>query len=326
MSKRVLITGITGQDGSYLAEFLLEQGYEVYGMVRRASTENFERIAHLIGPHHAACRPTCSTSSRSSTLLQESRPQEVYNLAAQSFVPTSWKQPRAHRRVHRPRASRACSRRSAWSTPSIRFYQASQQRDVRQGAGGAADGAHAVLPPLARTAWPRSTGTGSPSTTARPTTSSPCSRHPLQPRVAAARAGVRDAQDHRRRRPHQARPARRAAPRQPRRPARLGLRRRLRRAMWLMLQQRRAGRLRRRHRRGALGPRIRRAAFAHVGLDYGQHVKIDPRFIRPAEVDRLIGDPRKARDELGWTPTVSFAELVRMMVDADVERLRAASR
>src|SRR5436309_3515860 len=188
--RKALITGITGQDGSYLAELLLEKGYEVHGIVRRSSTENFERIGHLAGRltlHQADLLDQLSIID----VLKEVRPQEVYNLAAMSFVPTSWKQPVLTGEFTAMGVTRVLEAIRLLDPQGIRFYQASSSE-----------------------------------------------------------------------------------------------------------------------------------AFGHVGLDWRKHVVQDPGLVRPAEVDLLIGDPGKARRQLGWEPTVDFRGLIRRMVEADLGRLR----
>ena len=171
-----------------------------------------------------------------------------------------------------------------------------------------------------RTAWRRSTGTSSRSTTASPTTCSPL-RDPVQPRESAPRAGVRHAQDHLARGGDQARPARRARARQPRRRARLGLREGLRRGDVADAPAGQARGLRDRHGRDEHRARCVEVAFDEAGLDWERYVRIDEAFKRPAEVDQLIGDPSKAKRELGWEPQTSFEELIRLMVRSDLELL-----
>ena len=201
MEKTALITGITGQDGSYLAELLLSQGYKVYGVVRRASSENFQRIEHL------RCRITLLQAdlldqSSLTAALEQAKPHEVYNLAAQSFVPTSWQQPVLTAEFTALGVTRLLDG-IRQVCPKARFYQASLQRDVRQGSGDAAKGNDAVPPALAlwRRQGVRPLYHGELSRKLRPVR---LLRHPVQPRIAAPRSGVRDAQDHPRRGPDQA--------------------------------------------------------------------------------------------------------------------------
>ncbi len=224
-TKRALVTGITGQDGSYLAELLLEQGYEVCGMVRRASTENVERIAHVLDRITLIQADLLDQSSIVGA-IEEARPQEIYNLAAQSFVPTSWRQPVLTAEFTGVGVTRMLEAVRA-TDPSIRFYQASSSEmfgKVRE------------VPQNERTPFYPRSPYGVAKTYGHFITVNyresyglyAVSGNPLQPRVAAARAGVRDQEGQRRRGADQARSGRRAPPRQPRSAARLGLRRRLR--------------------------------------------------------------------------------------------------
>ena len=208
--KRALITGITGQDGSYLAELLLEKGYEVHGMVRRSSTETFERIEHIRDRHHAAHRRPArpALAGRRAARVRARRDlQPRRDVVRRRVVDPAG----ADRRVHRRRASRGCSRRCARSRPEARFYQASSSEMFGKVLRGAADRDDAVLPALARTAWRRPTATSSPSTTARATTCSPCSGILFNHESPAPRARVRHPQGHPARGGDQARAAGRAA-------------------------------------------------------------------------------------------------------------------
>jgi GDPmannose 4,6-dehydratase len=323
MSKRVLITGVTGQDGSYLAEFLLERGYEVFGMVRRASTENFERISHLIDRITLVQADLLDQFSLVGA-LEESQPHEVYNLAAQSFVPTSWKQPVLTAEFTATGVTRLLEAIRVVD-PSVRFYQASSSEMF---------GRVLEVPQTERTPfYPRS-----PYGVAKVYGHFITVNYRESYDLFAVSGILFNHESPRRGLEFVTRKIAHGVAR-----ISLGLSDELRlgnldakrdwgyavdyvHAMWLMLQRDEPADY-----VVATGEEhsVRDfvdAAFAHVGLDPGKHVKTDPRFIRPAEVDRLIGDPSKARDELGWTPTISFEELVRLMVDADVERLRAASR
>ena len=225
MSRRALITGITGQDGSYLAELLLDEGYEVSGMVRRASTENFERISHLVDRITLVQADLLDELSLMSA-LKDTEPTEVYNLAAQSFVPTSWSQPVLTAEftavgVTRDPRGHPCSQPRDPVLPGLLLG------DVRQGAGGSAERADSVLSPVA--VW-RGEGVRTLHHRQLPRVLRPLRRfrNPLQPRVPAAWARVRDAEDHRRRGADQAGARRRAAPGEPGGSARLGVRGRLR--------------------------------------------------------------------------------------------------
>ena len=201
-AKRALITGITGQDGSYLAELLLEKGYTVFGMVRRASKDNFERIEHLL-PRLVIKQADLLDQLSLIRVLEDSRPQEVYNLAAQSFVPTSWTQPVLTAEFTALGVTRLLDA-IRLVDPGHPLLPGILERDVRQGAGDAPDRAHAVPP-----AQPLRCRQG-----VRPRHHRQLPRelralrllgHPVQPRVAAARARVRHAQGDGRRGPHQAR-------------------------------------------------------------------------------------------------------------------------
>ena len=207
-NRRALITGITGQDGSYLAELLLEKGYEVHGMVRRSSTETFQRIEHL---RDAITLHTGDLLDQRSLVdvLRECEPDEIYNLAAMSFVAASWNQPVLTAEFTGVGVTRMLEAMREVA-PEARFYQASSSRDVRQGARGAADRDDAVLPaqPLRRGQGLRALHHRQLPRELRPVR---LLGHPLQPRVAAPRAGVRDPQGHPRRRRDQARAGRRAA-------------------------------------------------------------------------------------------------------------------
>ncbi len=315
---KALITGVTGQDGSYLAELLLSKGYQVVGVVRRTSHHSYERIEHLLDRIEVVAADLLDQHSLT-VVLQDTRPDEVYNLAAQSYVPTSWTQPvltgeftalgvtrilEAIRLVH----------------PTARFYQASSSE-----------------------MFGRVTETPQRETT---------SFYPRSPYGVAKVYGHWITVNYRESYDLYAVSGILFNHESPRRGIefvtrkvsdgvariKLGLARELRLgnldarrdwgfagdyvdAMWRMLQQ--------------PSPHdyvvgtgqthsvrdLVEAAFGHVGLDWQKHVVSDPRFMRPAEVDVLQADPAKARRELGWSPKVGFRELIAMMVDADLERL-----
>ena len=252
--KTALITGITGQDGSYLAELLLEKGYEVHGMVRRASTEKFERIEHIrdrITLHQGDLLDQRSLvdTLRASRARRDLQPRRD-ELRRRVVDPAD-----ADRRVHRHRRH-ADARGDARGLPGGALLPGVELGDVRQGARGPADRGDAVLPALAvrRGEGLRALHHGQLPRVVRPARDQ---RDTLQPRVAAARAGVRDAQDHLARRGDQARHARQAHARQPRRPARLGLREGLRRGDVADAPAGQRRGLRHRHERGPLGARVR---------------------------------------------------------------------
>ncbi|MDX1615184.1 MAG: GDP-mannose 4,6-dehydratase [Candidatus Promineifilaceae bacterium] len=316
---RALITGITGQDGSYLAEFLLNQGYDVIGMVRRSSTINFHRIAHIQDRITLAPGDLLDQISMVH-LLEEHRPEEVYNLAAQSFVQTSWSQP-----VFTGEATALGVTRMLDAIrivdPSIRFYQASSsemfgkvvevpQRETtpfypRSPYGVAkvyghwitinyreSYGLHAVSGILFNHESPRR---GLEFVTRK-----------ITHHVARIKLGMSDE-------------------------LRLGNLDSRRdwgyagdyvRAMWQMVNNERPVDYVIATGETHSVEEFLDVAFAHVDLDWHDYVVQDPRFMRPAEVDLLVGDASKAGREIGWEPSVSFPELVKMMVDADLKMLR----
>jgi GDPmannose 4,6-dehydratase len=318
--RRALITGITGQDGSYLAEFLLEKGYQVSGMIRRASTENVDRIAHIVGDINLVQGDLLDQLSLMS-VVEETRPTELYNLAAQSFVPTSWRQPVLTAEFTAVGVTRMLEA-VRYVDPTIRFYQASSSEMFGQALE-----------------IPQSEGTPF---------------HPRSPYGMAkayghfATVNYRESFDlfavsgilfnhesPRRGIEFVTRKVSDGAAR-----IKLGLANELRlgnldakrdwgfagdyvEAMWLMLQQDEP-----RDYVIATGEEhsvreLAETAFEHVGLDWSEHVVVDPDLLRPAEVEHLLGDAARARAELGWQPRVSFGELVAMMVDADLARLEA---
>jgi len=315
---RALITGITGQDGSYLAEFLLEKGYEVIGMVRRASTESFERINHIKDRLTFAQADLLDQLSIL-RMIDEHRPDEVYNLAAQSFVPTSWTQPVLTGEFDALGVTKMLEAVRQVNT-RIKFYQASSSEMF---------GRVQQVPQSENTPfYPRS-----PYGVAKvyghwitvnyresygiPACSGILFNHESPRRglefvtrkitdgVARIKLGLAD----------QLALGNLDAKRD------WGYAGDYVRAMWLMAQ----------HEPPqdyviATGEThsVRdfvEAAFGHVDLDYHKYVVTDPRFVRPAEVDLLQGSAEKAREDLGWEPQVTFDELVKMMVDADLERL-----
>jgi GDPmannose 4,6-dehydratase len=320
--KRALITGVTGQDGSYLAEFLLEKGYEVHGMVRRSSTENFERIAHIVDKLGLVQADLLDPTSLVEA-LEETRPTEVYNLGAQSFIPTSWKQPvltAEFTAVGVTRLLEAIRR----VDPDIRFYQASSSevfgkvREVPQNEqtpfyprspyGVAKVYGHFITVNY-RESYGLFAVCGILFNHESPRRGLEFVTRKISDGVARIKLGLAD----------ELRLGNLEAKRD------WGYAGEYVEAMWLMLQA------------GepedyviATGEahsinEFAELAFAHVGIDPEQFVKTDPEFLRPAEVDHLVGDASKAREKLGWEPQVSFSELVEMMVDADLERLSGRS-
>ncbi|MCB0322967.1 MAG: GDP-mannose 4,6-dehydratase [Bdellovibrionales bacterium] len=320
MTKPVaLITGVTGQDGSYLAEFLLDRGYRVVGMVRRASSENFERIQHITGDFELRQGDLLDQLSLIS-LMKEIQPSEVYNLAAQSFVPTSWEQPTLTGEFTALGVTRMLEA-IRLVNPKIRFYQASSSEMY----GKVRETPQTELTPF----YPRS-----------PYGVAKCYGHYITVNyresydLFAVSGILFNHESPRRGLEFVTRKVTDGVAR-----IKLGLASELRmgnldarrdwgfagdyvKAMWLMLQQ------------GepddyvvATGVShsvkdLVQVAFDHVGLDWQQYVKLDAQFLRPAEVDLLVGDASKAREKLGWEPEVSFEQMIRMMVDEDIKRLQ----
>ena len=317
--RRALITGITGQDGSYLAEFLLGEGYEVHGMVRRSSSENFERIARLEGRvalHQADLLDQLSLVN----LIKETQPHEVYNLAAQSFVPTSWKQPLLTGEFTALGVTRLLEA-IRLVDPKIRFYQASSSEMF----GRVAEEPQRETTPF----WPRS-----PYGVAKVYGHWITVNYRESYGLFAVSGILFNHESPWRGKEFVSRKVTDAAAR-----IKLGRQNKLRlgnldaqrdwgfagdyvRAMWLMLQQTDPEDY-----VIATGEKhsvreLVETAFARVGLDLQEHVELDPALLRPAEVNTLCGDAAKARQRLGWRPTVPFHELVDMMVDADLVRVR----
>ena len=316
--KRVLITGITGQDGSYLAELLLEKDYEVFGLVRRSSTVNFERIGHLQDQIELISGDLLDQKSLVSA-LQTARPQEVYNLGAQSFVPVSWDQPMLTGEVtglgvtRLLEAIRTCDE-------NIRFYQASTSELF---------GKAQETPQNEQTAFYPRSPYGVSKLYAHWITINYRESYGL----FACTGILFNHESPRRGREFVTRKITHGVAR-----IKCGLDQELRlgnldsrrdwgyasdfvRAMWMMLQQDEpddyviaTGTSR------TIGE-FCEAAFAHAGLDWRQYVVVDERFLRPAEVYTLLGDATKAREKLGWEPEVGFEEMVRQMVDCDLEQV-----
>ena len=321
MAKRALITGITGQDGSYLAELLLDMDYEVLGVVRRSSTVNLERIAHLVD-RITLVPGDLQDETSLIYALREFKPTEVYNLAAQSFVHSSWRSPVLTGETTALGVTRLLDA-IRLVDPEIRFYQASSSEMFGKVARDPTSARRRPSIPGARTAWPRSTGTGSPSTTARATdlfaTSGILFNHESPRRgiefvtrkvtdgVASIKLGLTD----------ELRLGNLEAKRD------WGYARDYVQAMWLMLQHDGAEDF-----VVATGEthsirELCEIAFGAVGLDWHDHVKVDEHFYRPAEVDALVGDASKAERILGWRRKVDFKEMVEEMVESD---LAAVSR
>ena len=322
-AKRALITGITGQDGSYLAELLLEKGYTVVGMVRRASKDNFERIEHLL-PRLVIKQADLLDQLSLIRVLEDSRPQEVYNLAAQSFVPTSWTQPVLTAEFTALGVTRLLDA-IRLVDPGIRFYQASSSEmfgKVRE------------TPQTERTPFhPRS-----PYGVAKVYGHDITVNYRESYGLFACSGILFNHESPRRGLEFVTRKVTDAAAR-----IKHGLQRELRlgnldarrdwgfagdyvQAMWLMLQQEAPDDYVIATGESHSVNELVQHAFEYAGLDWEKYVVIDPTFKRPAEVDVLLGDASKARERLGWEPKVQFPELVRMMVQADLDRCRALIR
>ena len=313
--RRALITGITGQDGSYLAEFLLEKGYMVYGMVRRASSDHFARIAHLQDRIQLREGDLLDQLSLI-TLLHETEPHEVYNLAAQSFVPTSWDQPILTSEATALGVTRMLEAVRVVDR-SIKFYQASSSEMF----GKVRESPQDERTPF----YPRS-----PYGVAKVYGHYITVNYRESYGLFAVSGILFNHESPRRGRQFVTRKVTHGAAR-----IKLGLAGELKlgnleakrdwgfagdyvEAMWLMLQQATPDDFVIATGETHSVRELCEVAFARAGLDWERHVIVDKTQVRPAEVDYLIGDAGKARRVLGWTPKVSFRNLVEMMVDADV--------
>lgn len=314
-----LITGITGQDGSYLAELLLSKGYKVVGVARRSSTVTYERIQHLLDDITIAPGDLTDQGSLLA-LLEEYQPTEIYNLAAQSFVPTSWNQPALTGDVTALGVTRILEA-IRFVNPKIKFYQASSSEMF----GKVVEVPQKETTPF----YPRS-----PYGVAKVYGHWITVNYRESFNLFAVSGILFNHESPRRGLEFVTRKISDGVAR-----IKLGLAKELRlgnldarrdwgfagdyvQAMWLMLQQERPDNY-------VVGMgethsvrEFCEIAFGHVGLDYKDYVVQDERFYRPAEVDLLVSDPSKARTVLGWEPSVSFKELVRIMVDADLQRLK----
>lgn len=316
--KVALITGITGQDGSYLAELLLEKGYRVVGMVRRASTENYERIEHIRDRIELLQGDLLDQSSLIA-LLQQVTPDEVYNLAAQSFVPTSWSQPVLTAEFTAVGVARMLEAIRIVN-PKIRFYQASSSEMY----GKVREVPQTELTPF----YPRS-----PYAVAKAYGHYLTVNYRESYGMFAVSGILFNHESPRRGLEFVTRKVTDGVAR-----IKLGLAKELRLgnldakrdwgfagdyvdAMWRMLQQDEADDYVVATNKTHSVRYLVETAFGHVDLDWQKHVVLDERFVRPAEVDLLIGDATKAREKLGWEPKVSFEQMIAMMVDADLKRL-----
>jgi len=319
MVKRALITGVTGQDGSYLAEFLLEKGYEVIGMVRRTSTVNFERIKHIQDKITLASGDLVDQVSIID-VLREHRPDEVYNLAAQSFVPTSWSQPVLTGEVTALGVTRVLDAIRIVD-PTIKFYQASSSemfgkvREAPQNENtpfyprspyGVAKVYGHWITVNYRESYGLFACSGILFNHESPRRGLEFSTHKVTYRAARIKLGLAN----------ELRMGNLDAKRD------WGYAGDYVKAMWLMLQQDEPEDYVVATGKTHSVRELCELAFTCLGLDWRDHVVVDPKFLRPADVDCLVGDATKARTKLGWEPTVTFEELIQMMVDADLAALK----
>ena len=321
--KRALITGITGQDGSYLAELLLEKGYEVHGVVRRASTETFDRINHLSGKIHLHQADLLDQLSIIDT-IKVSNPDEVYNLAAQSFVPTSWKQPVLTGEFTAMGVTRVLEAVKLLGRDTIRFYQASSSEMF---------GKVQAVPQSEDTPfYPRS-----PYGVAKLYGHWITINYRESYNMYAVSGILFNHESERRGREFVTRKVTDGVAR-----IKLGLSKELRlgnldskrdwgfagdyvRAMWLMLQQDTPDDYVIATGETHTVQKLVETAFQAADLDWTKYVVTDQALVRPAEVDLLIGDPTKAKTKLGWVPEMTFQQLIERMVKADLERLKAST-
>ncbi len=314
---RALITGITGQDGSYLAELLLEKGYEVFGTVRRSSTENFERI-QPIRDRVTLLQADLLDQVSLTQALQFAKPDEVYNLAAQSFVPTSWQQPVLTAEFTAVGVSRLLEAVRAVS-PEAKVYQASSSemfgkvREVPQTENtpfyprspyGVAKvyGHHIAI--NYRESYGMFAVSGILFNHESPRRGLEFVTRKITDGVAKIKLGL--AQDLKLGNLDAARD--------------WGFAGDYVRAMWMMLQQKEAEDYVVATGVAHTVKDFLEIAFGSVGLKYQDYVRTDPAFLRPAEVDHLLGNPSKANTKLGWKPEVSFSQMIEMMVQADIKR------
>ncbi len=319
MGKRALITGVTGQDGSYLAEFLLSKDYEVYGMVRRTSTVRYERIQHIQNRIHIV-QGDMGDHASLITAISTIQPDEIYNLAAQSFVPTSWNQPVFTGDITGLGVTRILDAiRSV--NPQIKYYQASSSemfgkvREVPQNEStpfyprspyGVAKVYGHWITVNYRESYDLFTCSGILFNHESPRRGLEFVTRKVTHHVAMIKLELANE-------------------------IRIGNLESQRdwgyagdyvRAMWLMLQQNEPDDYVIATGKTHSVERLLEVAFGHVGLNWRDYTVQDPQFMRPAEVDLLVGDATKANQELGWQPKVTFEELIGVMVDADLKKLR----
>jgi GDPmannose 4,6-dehydratase len=320
MAKRAIITGITGQDGSYLAELLLDKGYDVTGVVRRSSSQYLWRIEHIVDRITLRAADLLDQQSLM-RIIQDVKPHELYNLAAMSFVPASWDQPLLTGEFNSMGVTRLLEA-VRQIDPEIRLYQASSSemygrvREVpqtemtpfypRSPYGVSKVFGHYITVNY-RESYNMFAVSGILFNHESPRRGLEFVTRKVTDGVARIKAGKSD---------HLALgnlDAKRD----------WGFAGDYVRAMWLMLQQDEADDFVIATGSTHSVKRLVEVAFAHVGLDWQKYVRLDPAFLRPAEVDLLVGDASKAKQILGWEPTVSFEQLIGMMVDADVARYEA---
>jgi len=316
---KALITGITGQDGSYLADLLLEKGYEVFGMVRRSSTENFDRINHIRDKIHLRQADLLDQLSLI-TLIEQCHPDEIYNLAAQSFVPTSWQQPMLTGEFNALGVTKMLEA-IRLVNKKTKFYQASSSEMF---------GKVQEVPQNEKTPfYPRS-----PYGVAKVYAHWITVNYRESYGIFAVSGILFNHESPRRGLEFVSRKITDGVAR-----IKLRLSKKLYlgnldakrdwgyagdyvKAMWLMLQQKEPEDFVIATGKNHSVRELAEIAFEHVGLDYKDFVEVDPRFVRPAEVDVLLGDSSYAQKKLGWKPEVSFEQLIKMMVDADLERVK----
>lgn len=318
MEKRALVTGVTGQDGSYLAEFLLHKGYKVFGLIRRSSTVNFERLLHLQDRIELISGDLLDQNSLIGA-LQQSQPQEVYNLASQSFVPTSWTQPVLTGEFTALGVTRILEA-VRFVDPKIKFYQASSSEMF----GMVRESPQTEKTPF----YPRS-----PYGVAKLYGHWITVNYRESYGLFAVSGILFNHESPRRGLEFVTRKVSYAAAR-----IKLGLQTKLKMgnldaerdwgfagdyvdAMWRMLQQEKPVDYVIATGMTHTVRQLLETAFRYVGLNYPDYVEVDPAYLRPAEVHHLRGDYSLAKRQLGWEPKVSFEELVKMMVEADLARL-----
>jgi GDPmannose 4,6-dehydratase len=320
---KALITGITGQDGSYLAELLLEKGYEVFGMVRRSSTENFDRINHIRDKIHLRQADLLDQLSLT-RLIEECQPDEIYNLAAQSFVPTSWNQPMLTGEFNALGVTKILEA-IRQVNKKIKFYQASSSEMF---------GKVQEVPQNEKTPfYPRS-----PYGVAKVYAHWITVNYRESYGIFAVSGILFNHESPRRGLEFVSRKITDSVAR-----IKLGVAKKLYlgnldakrdwgyagdyvKAMWLMLQQKEPEDFVIATGKNHSVRELAQIAFGHVGTDYKNFVEVDPKLVRPAEVDVLLGDSSYALKKLGWKVEVSFEQLIRMMVDADMERVKKKIR